>query len=605
MNPTIERVTRRIRERSATGRDRYLALMSSQRREGPSRSAMSCTNLAHTFAAKPASEKLILRQTQAHANIGIVSAYNELLSAHQPYGTYPDQLRQAIAQTGNVAQFAAGVPAMCDGITQGQPGMELSLFSRDVIAQATAIALTHNVFDGALCLGICDKIVPGLLIGALRFGHLPVLFVPGGPMPSGLPNADKARIRESRARGEISEEELLEAEAQSYHSPGTCTFYGTANSNQILMEVMGLQLPGSAFANPGTPLRHALTDEAARHITRITDLGGDYRPLSHIVTEKTLVNAMVALIATGGSTNHSIHLVAIGRAAGLVIDWEDFHELSSVVPLMARVYPNGEADINQFDQAGGVPFLVRELLSAGLLHEDVRVSYGESLWDYGQRAEQDEAGQLKWKPAPQGSWDASCLRSHRAPFLPEGGLRRVEGNLGRAIVKTSAVPEDRHELDAPAQVFAHQQELLDAYKAGELNKDFVAVLPGQGPAANGMPELHKLMPALANLQADGYRVGLLTDGRLSGASGKVLSVIHLWPEAVHGGSIGRIRTGDRIHIDALAGSIYWEPAEEPGTAAHWGRANEGYGRELFRGFRKRVSHAEAGASTLMMDDEDG
>lgn len=603
MHSTVEAVTRRIRERSAKGRDRYLALMASARRDGPSRSAMSCTNLAHTFASKPEPEKLILRQAHSNANIGIVSAYNELLSAHQPYGSYPEQIRRTISRLGHVAQFAAGVPAMCDGITQGQPGMELSLFSRDTIAQATAIALTHNVFDGALCLGICDKIVPGQLIGALRFGHLPVMFVPAGPMPSGLSNAEKARVRERRARGEASEEELLEAEAQSYHSPGTCTFYGTANSNQILMEVMGLQMPGSAFVNPGTDLREALTDEAARHITRITDMGDDYRPLSQLVTEKSMVNAMVALLATSGSTNHSIHLISIARAAGLVIDWEDFHELSEVVPLMARVYPNGEADINQFDRAGGVPFLVRELLENGLMHEDVNVAYGDSIWDYARPAFLDGAGRLDWRPPREASADITCLRACGDPFLPQSGLKRVEGNLGRAIVKTSSVPEDRHRIKAPARVFSDQQELLDAYAKGDLNRDLVAVLPGQGPAANGMPELHKLMPALANLQADGHRVALVTDGRLSGASGKVLSVIHLYPEAVHNGAISRIRTGDWLSIDAVAGTMHWEPADNGGTAAHWGRASEGYGRELFQVFRNQVSHAEAGASIFGWDDQ--
>jgi len=602
VNPILEKVTRRIRDRSTKQRDHYLALMASAASDGPSRSAMSCTNLAHSFAAKPEPEKLILRQTHQHANIGIVSAYNELLSAHQPYGTYPDQIRRAIARTGNVGQFAAGVPAMCDGITQGQPGMELSLFSRDVIAQATGVALTHNIFDGVLCLGICDKIVPGLLIGALRFGHLPMMFVPAGPMPSGLPNSEKAAVRERRARGEASEQELMEAEAKSYHSPGTCTFYGTANSNQILMEVMGLQLPGSAFINPGTPLREALTDEAARHITRITGLGDDYRPLSSVVSEKSLVNAIVALLATGGSTNHSIHLIAIGRAAGIIVDWDDFDELSRVVPLMARVYPNGDADINQFDAAGGVPFLIRELLQGGLLHEDVAVSYGDSLWDYAGQARMDGAGRLVWRPAEALSLDASCLRTLGEAFSPEGGLRRMTGNLGRGIIKTSAVPGERLTIQAPARVFEDQAALLEAYSAGELNSDFVAVLPGQGPRANGMPELHKLMPVMANLQADGHRVALITDGRMSGASGKIPSVIHLWPEACQGGAIGRIRNGDMITVDATQGSLHWEPADDSGPATHWGRSGEGFGRELFRPFRQLVSHAEAGASIFQWDE---
>lgn len=602
MNPEIERITRRIRERSATHRDRYLALMAQMRREGPQRDAMSCTNLAHVMASKPDSEKLILRQTEQNANIGIVSAYNEILSAHQPYGGYPEQIRQAVARQGHVAQFAAGVPAMCDGVTQGQPGMELSLFSRDVIAQATAVALTHNIFDGALCMGICDKIVPGLLTGALRFGHLPVIFVPAGPMPSGLPNAEKSRIRQRYARGEVGREELLEAEAESYHSPGTCTFYGTANSNQVLMEVMGLQLPGSSFVNPGTELRDAFTEKACQQITSVTDLTSDYRPLHGVVSEKTIVNAMVALLATGGSTNHSIHLVAIARAAGIRIDWEDFHELSRVVPLMTRLYPNGEADINEFEKAGGVPLLVHELLGKGLMHEDVNVMFGESIHDYARPAGLDDAGRLVWYPSQEGSANTRCLRSADDPFETDSGLYRLEGNLGRAMVKTSSVPEQNWCIEAPARVFADQKALLAAYEAGELNQDVVVVLPGQGPSANGMPELHKLMPALANLQVDGHRVALLTDGRLSGASGKVLSAIHLHPEAVRGGAIGRIRDGDWVRIDAVKGEMHWEASDGHGPTPHWGRANEGLGRELFGVFRDQVTHAEAGATIFKWDD---
>lgn len=603
MHPVIEKVTRRIRDRSSGHRDRYLAQMDSARREGPSRGAMSCTNLAHSVAAKPRPEKLILRQTHQHSNIGIVSAYNELLSAHQPYGDYPDQIRRAVSATGNVAQFAAGVPAMCDGITQGQPGMELSLFSRDVIAQATGVALTHNIFDGVLCLGICDKIVPGMLMGALRFGHLPLLFIPAGPMPSGLSNQEKAAVRGRHARGDASDEELMDAESRSYHSPGTCTFYGTANTNQILMEVMGLHLPGSAFINPGTPLREALTAEASRHITRITDLDGDYRPLSRIVCESSLVNAMVALLATGGSTNHSIHLVAIARAAGIVIDWQDFDDLSRVVPLLARVYPNGEVDINAFDAAGGVPFLVRELLEGGWLNGEVPVAWGDSLWDYTAAAALDENGSLYWQRADSASRNTECLRGRAQPFHPEGGLRLLTGNLGRAVIKTSAVPEDRLTLEEEAIVFSDQAELQRAYKAGELNRNFVAVLPGQGPKANGMPELHKLMPVLTNLQADGYRVALVTDGRMSGASGKVPAAIHCWPEAMAGGEIGQIRTGDRLALNARQGRLEWIPARERQAATHWGRATQGYGRELFSGMRTLVSHAEAGACTFDFLDE--
>ena len=602
MHPTVEAVTRRIRERSATSRDRYLALMAGARRDGPQRETMSCTNLAHVMASKPDPDKLILRQTERSANVGIISAYNEMLSAHQPYGDFPDQIRRTVARTGHVAQFAAGVPAMCDGITQGQPGMELSLFSRDLIAQATAIGLSHNVFDGVLCLGICDKIVPGLLTGALRFGHLPTLFVPAGPMPSGMSNAEKSRIREQHARGEISRDELLEAESRSYHSPGTCTFYGTANSNQVLMEVMGLQLPGSSFVNPGTDLREAFTQAASRRITEVTDLGDNYRPLSQVVSEKTLVNAMVALLATGGSTNHSIHLVAIGRAAGIRIDWEDFHELSRVVPLLCRLYPNGESDINDFDRAGGVPFLVRELLGAGLMHEDVSVMFGESIHDYTRPASLDGAGRLVWDPPREASGDTRCLRAVDDPFVADSGFHRLEGNLGRAIIKTSSVPEDRWCIEAPARVFADQQAVMDAWHAGELTQDFVAVLPGQGPGANGMPELHKLMPVLANLQSDGLRVALLTDGRLSGASGKVPSAIHVYPEAARGGAIGRIRDGDHIRIDATSGALHWEAGRDHGQPVHWGRGNEGLGRELFAGFREQVTHAEAGATIFRWDD---
>ncbi|MEQ6884712.1 phosphogluconate dehydratase [Salicola sp. Rm-C-2C1-2] len=602
MHPTVEAVTRRIRERSATSRDRYLALMAGARQDGPQRETMSCTNLAHVMAAKPDSDKLILRQTERSANVGIISAYNEMLSAHQPYGDFPDQIRRKVAQVGHVAQFAAGVPAMCDGITQGQPGMELSLFSRDLIAQATAIGLSHNVFDGVLCLGICDKIVPGLLTGALRFGHLPALFVPAGPMPSGMANAEKSRIREQHARGEIGRDELLQAECRSYHSPGTCTFYGTANSNQVLMEVMGLQLPGSSFVNPGTQLREALTQAASRHITEVTDLKDDYRPLSQVVSEKTLVNAMVALLATGGSTNHSIHLVAIGRAAGIRVDWEDFDALSRVVPLLTRLYPNGESDINDFDEAGGVPFLVRELLSAGLMHEDVNVMFGESIHDYMRPASLDNTGRLVWDKPREASHDPRCLRSATDPFLADSGFHRLQGNLGRAIIKTSSVPEDRWCIEAPARVFADQQALMDAWQTGSLKQDFVAVLPGQGPAANGMPELHKLMPVLSSLQSDGLRVALLTDGRLSGASGKIPSAIHVYPEAVRGGAIGRIRDGDRVRIDAVAGALQWEPEREQGEPVHWGRGNEGLGRELFVGFRDQVSHAEAGATIFRWGD---
>ncbi|MFE8071482.1 phosphogluconate dehydratase [Marinobacteraceae bacterium S3BR75-40.1] len=599
MHPVVERVTQRIIERSSGPRDRYRALIRQARQSGPNRAAVSCTNLAHSFAASPPDEKLILKQTEQHANIAMVSAYNDLLSAHQPYVRFPDVIRKAVAREGHVAQFAAGVPAMCDGITQGQPGMELSLFSRDVIAMATAVALTHNIFDGVLCLGICDKIVPGLLIGALRFGHLPVIFVPGGPMPSGLPNKEKARIREEHAAGKVSRQALLEAEARSYHAPGTCTFYGTANTNQILMEVMGLHLPGASFVHPHSPLRDLLTEAAARRVTHITALGDDYRPVGEVVDERTMVNAMVALLATAGSTNHTIHLVAIARAAGIIINWDDLADLSRVVPLMARVYPNGEADINAFDAAGGVPFMVRELLTAGLLHTDVRTVWGESLWDYVTRPVVDSEGGLAWEAAYRHSADTAVLRPSDASFSPESGLRVLEGNLGRAIVKVSAVPEDAWTIEAPARVFHSQLALKEAYERGELTGDMVAVLPAQGPKASGMPELHKLMPILANLQANGQKVALVTDGRLSGASGKVLSAIHVTPEVACGGRLGEVANGDRIRIDANTGELTWlgGDADSP-RAVRWERTNEGLGRELFQGMRDNVTSAEEGATTF-------
>jgi phosphogluconate dehydratase len=601
MNPTIERVTERIRERSRPTRAAYLRRMRDAAGSGPARDRLSCSNFAHGIAALGDTEKRRLRNEPV-ANIGIVSAYNDMLSAHQPFETYPALIRKAAAEAGATAQFAGGVPAMCDGVTQGQDGMDLSLFSRDVIAMSTAIALSHNMFDGALCLGICDKIVPGLLIGALSFGHLPVVFVPAGPMVSGLPNKEKARIREEYAAGRIGREELLEAESASYHSPGTCTFYGTANSNQMLMEFMGLQLPGGSFVNPGTALRDQLTREAVRTVLAGTDAGDNHAPLAEIVSEKAIVNGIAGLLATGGSTNHTLHLVAMAAAAGIVIDWDDFAELSAVVPLMARVYPNGLADVNHFHAAGGLGFMIRELLGAGLLHNEVQTILGPGLERFCVEPHL-EGGKLAWRPAQEASLDEEILRPADRPFDAEGGLRVVAGNVGRAVVKVSAVSAQHHAISAPARVFATQAAFVDAFNDGELERDFVAVLPCQGPAANGMPELHKLTPYLGVLQNRGFRVALLTDGRMSGASGKVLAAIQVTPEAARGGVVGRIRDGDVVTIDAAAGTLTVEADGEDVAAREapdfdLAASHSGLGRELFATFRTRVTGAERGASSL-------
>ncbi len=604
LHPVVARVTARIRERSRDLRAAYLARIDAARLSQPARTRLGCGNLAHGFAAS-GQDKPLLRGTRG-ANIGIVTAYNDMLSAHQPLQHYPELIKMAARGVGASAQFAGGVPAMCDGVTQGRAGMELSLFSRDVIAQATAIALSHEMFDGALLLGVCDKIVPGLLIGALSFGHLPMILVPAGPMPSGLPNAEKARVRQAYAEGKATRDELLEAESASYHSAGTCTFYGTANSNQMLVEVMGLHLPGSAFVNPGTPLRDALTVAATERVCAITALGDDYTPIGHTVDEKAIVNAMVGLAATGGSTNHALHLVAIARAAGLVIDWDDLDALSRATPLLARVYPNGLGDVNHFQAAGGLGVVIRELLDAGLMHEDIRCVHGGTLRDQAFEPHLDGL-KLRWRDAPVASLDTSIVRSVAEPFDSEGGLRRVEGNLGRAVVKVSAVkPEHRH-IEAPARVFDAQDDLLAAFKAGTLVGDFVAVIRAQGPRANGMPELHKLTPTLGVLQDRGQRVALLTDGRMSGASGKVLAAIHVTPEAVCGGILAKLRDGDLIRIDAEAGTMdvlldaAALAAREPATfdlAAN----RYGLGRELFAGLRAAVGSAEHGACTLFRDD---
>jgi phosphogluconate dehydratase len=530
-------------------------------------------------------------------NIGIVSAYNEMLSAHQPFESYPAVIKDAAAKRGAVAQFAGGVPAMCDGVTQGQDGMDLSLFSRDVIALSTAVALSHNMFDAAILLGVCDKIVPGLLIGALSFGHLPVTFAPAGPMVSGLSNKEKAQVREEYAAGRVGRDELLAAESAAYHAPGTCTFYGTANSNQMLMEFMGLQLPGGSFVNPGTELREHLTREAVRTVLEITNLGDSYVPVGEIVDEKAVVNAIVGLLATGGSTNHTIHLVAIAKAAGIVIDWQDFSELSGAVPLLTRVYPNGIADVNHFHAAGGLGFVIRELLDAGLLHEDVQTIRGPGLRNFCQEPFLDK-GALEWRQAPARPLDADIVRPVSDPFDSEGGLRLVAGNAGRAIVKVSAVAPEHRSIEAPARVFASQAAFTKAFNDGELETDFVAVLPGQGPRANGMPELHKLTPYLGVLQNRGFKVALLTDGRMSGASGKVLAAIQVTPESLAGGIIGKIRDGDRVTIDAAGGTLAVAADDidsRPAPEADVANRQVGMGRELFAAFRERSAGAEQGA----------
>ena len=607
MNPSIARVTHRITQRSQATRQAWLASVQSQRGSGPSqRAGMGCANMAHTFAALPANDKLQVREARA-PHVGIVSAYNDMLSAHQPYEHYPEAIKAAARTLGATAQVAGGVPAMCDGITQGAAGMELSLFSRDVIALSTAVALSHNVFDAALMLGVCDKIVPGLLIGALSFGHLPVVFVPAGPMPSGIPNKQKAEVRQRYALGQASREELLDAEAASYHAPGTCTFYGTANSNQMLMEVMGLHLPGSAFVPPNTPLRDALTVAAAEQALRITALGDDYRPLARTVDEKAIVNAMVGLAATGGSTNHALHLVAIGRAAGLRIDWDDLDELSQATPLLARVYPNGSADVNQFQAAGGLGLVIRELIDAGLLHPDIACVHGGDLRQQALEPWLDDLA-LRWREPPTQSRDAEIVRGVADPFDREGGLRRLQGNLGRAVVKVSAVAPEFRRIEAPARVFDSQDALLAAFKADQLAGDFVAVVRWQGPRANGMPELHKLTPTLAALQDRGQRVALLTDGRMSGASGKVLAAIHVSPEAASGGALAKLRDGDRVRIDAEAGTMDALVAEAEWQARTPDRADlsgnrSGHGRELFAVMRTQVGPAEQGACALFVDED--
>ena len=602
----LEFVTDRIRNRSKATRDRYLARIEQAAMLGSARGALSCTNLAHSYAAAPALDKLALRE-QRYPNIGIVSAYNDMLSAHRPFEYYPEIIRAAAREVKATAQFAGGVPAMCDGVTQGQAGMELSLFSRDVIAMSTAIALSHNVFDAVLCLGVCDKIVPGLLIGSLSFGHLPVIFVPAGPMTSGMANKEKARLRQLFAEGKLGRAELLASEEQSYHDVGTCTFYGTANSNQMLMEFMGLHLPGSAFVSPQVPLRDALTAEAARRVVAISALGNEYTALGHVIDERAIVNGLVGLMTTGGSTNHAIHLIAMARAAGIIIDWNDFSDISSLVPLLARVYPNGNADVNRFHAAGGTGFLIARLLEAGLLHEDVMTVAGKGLHRYAQEPWLDQ-DQLRWRDLPATSPDSSVLALPSAPFQADGGMRLLAGNLGRAIIKVSAVAAEHRVVEAPAIVFDSQDDMLSAFERGELERDFVAVVRYQGPRANGMPELHKLTPTLGVLQDRGFHVALVTDGRMSGASGKVPAAIHVTPECLAEGPLARVVTGDIIRVDAESGVLELKVSQAILSARPYLQpdldGNEsGVGRELFHVMRQNASGAEQGATSFSMPDQ--
>ncbi|HEY5082679.1 MAG TPA: phosphogluconate dehydratase [Bauldia sp.] len=602
LNARIGEVTERIRRRSHGGRSLYVERMHSAAANRVRRDHLSCSNLAHGFAACSPGDKAAIRAGAA-PNLGIITAYNDMLSAHQPYERFPELIRQAARKAGGTAQVAGGVPAMCDGVTQGQTGMELSLFSRDTIAMAAAVGLSHDMFDAAVFLGICDKIVPGLLIAALTFGHLPAVFIPAGPMPSGLANPERAKARQLYAERKITREELLEVEAKSYHAPGTCTFYGTANSNQMLMEIMGLHLPGASFINPNTPLRDALTRLAVQRALAITSLGNEHTPVGTIIDERAIVNGVVGLNATGGSTNHTLHLVAIARAAGITLTWDDFHDISEVTPLLARVYPNGSADVNQFHQAGGMQFLMRELIGAGLLHDDVQTVWGAGLKGYLKSPELTPAGDIAWVDGAKKSKDEKVLAPVKRPFLDEGGLRLLTGNLGRAVIKISAVNAEHQVVEAPAMVFDSQDALREAFRAGRLNKDFVAVIRFQGPRANGMPELHKLTPTLGLLQDKGFKVALITDGRMSGASGKVPAAIHVTPEAAEGGALARIRDGDVIRLDAPAGRLdvlanAADLAARAPTAPDLAANDHGLGRELFRMFRANAQPAELGAGVL-------
>lgn len=598
----ISAITERIIERSKPTRSDYLDRVDAAAQSGPGRSRLSCGNLAHGFAACAAPDKADLAGDTV-PNLGIITSYNDMLSAHQPFETFPALIKQAAREVGGVAQVAGGVPAMCDGVTQGQPGMELSLFSRDVIAMSAAVGLTHGMFDAAVYLGVCDKIVPGLMIAALTFGHLPAVFIPAGPMTSGLPNSEKARIRQLYAEGKVDRYALLDAESKSYHGPGTCTFYGTANSNQMLMEFMGLHTPGSSFVNPGTPLRDALTREAAKRALAITAVGNEYTPVGRMIDERSIVNAVVGLNATGGSTNHTMHLIAIAAAAGIKLSWQDISDISDRIPLLARVYPNGMADVNHFAAAGGLGFVMRELLDAGLLHEDVGTVWGTGLREYTVEVKADSEGAVVRDPVPAESGDPKVVARVEHAFQPTGGLKLLKGNLGHAIIKTSAVKPENRLIEAPAIIFDDQSELQEAFKAGELERDFIAVVRFQGPRANGMPELHKLTPYLGILQDRGFKVALVTDGRMSGASGKVPAAIHVTPEALDGGMIGRVRQGDMLRLDAEAGTLeILVDADEldiRNTAEHDPSSSEfGFGRELFAGFRNRVSRADEGAAVF-------
>ena len=598
LHPVIERVTARIIDKSKGSRRRYLELTRREAEKFPGRGALSCSNLAHGFAAALEDKGAI-----AHGrgpNLAIVTAYNDMLSAHQPYGRYPEAMKLYAREVGATCQVAGGVPAMCDGVTQGQDGMELSLFSRDAIAMAAAVALSHAMFDGMALLGICDKIVPGLVIGALRFGHLPAIFIPSGPMPSGLANKEKQKVRQLYAEGKASRADLLTSESASYHSPGTCTFYGTANSNQIMLELMGLHLPAAAFVPPNTPLRTALTRAAVHRLAVIGREGEDYRPMAQVVDEKAIVNAAVGLLCTGGSTNHAIHLPAMARAAGIKLDWQDLDELSGAVPLLARVYPNGAGDVNHFHAAGGVSFLVRELLGAGLAHGDILTVAEGGMASYAAEPVLSD-GTLSWEPAPVESGEDTMLRPAARPFMPDGGMRLVKGNLGRATFKTSAVEPERWTIEAPCRVFATQDEVQAAFKAGELNRDVIVVVRFQGPRANGMPELHKLTPPLGVLQDKGFKVALVTDGRMSGASGKVPAAIHVTPEALAGGALAYLRDGDRIRLCAITGTLAVLEdisAREPVSAP---RSAMGMGRELFALLRNYADGAEEGASAILAE----
>ena len=604
MKTAVVEVTQRIRERSAASRAAYLRRVDAAIHRPRGSDRMGCANVAHAFAALPANDKFRVVVERA-PHIGVVTAYNDMLSAHQPYESFPSIIRDEARKLGATVQVAGGVPAMCDGVTQGLPGMELSLFSRDTIAMSTAVALTHDVFDAALLLGVCDKIVPGLLIGALHFGHLPCVFVPAGPMSTGLSNNAKAKVREQFAQGLVGREELLRAESAAYHGAGTCTFYGTANSNQMLLEAMGLHVPGSAFVHPHADLREALTREAVRHVLGITQKAR-FTPIGYLVDERVIVNAMVALLATGGSTNHLIHWVAVARAAGISIDWTDFSDLSHATPLLARVYPNGSADVNQFQTAGGPGFVIRELINNGHMHGDVMTVSADGLTAFGTVPEQ-ASGAVVWKTLPAISGDDAIVRTAAAPFSDHGGLSLLTGNLGRSVIKVSAVPEDRHIVEAPAIVFHTQEGLLAAFKAGELERDFIAVVVHQGPRACGMPELHKLTPPLAVLQGKGYKVALVTDGRMSGASGKVPAAIHVSPEVLAGGPLGKVRTGDVIRLDAVAGTLNalvdaaeWAQRSQMVLSAEQLEVNaHGLGRELFGGMRRLVTTAEEGAVTWL------